>query len=350
MESRDGRRGGILNEKFKNKNPKDLQNIKNKNNTEHYSPPWKNGFDVCFSTEQSVPTWNPMENQEVPTRYWTGPETFAKENLDGDDSRVIMDRVLTFIKNSVESNNPFFAVIWFHTPHHPVIAGNEYRNMYMGSPIGKQHYLGSLTAMDEQIGRLRNEIKDLNVDQNTMIWFCSDNGPARANSNSKSKYASHLQGSTGQLRGHKGSLYEGGIRVPGILVWPEMISSHKTLSVPCTTNDFFPTIADFLGYDIEKKLKRPLDGISLLPLIQGKKFNRMIPLAFETPTQISLIDGKYKLIGDAEQCYELYDLEKDGQETTNIADRFPDKVQWMKDMLEIWKESCRRSLSGKDYE
>lgn len=100
--------------------------------TQFLSTPWDNGFDECFSTEQAVPTWNPMENQSLEnlTRYWTGPGVYETENLDGDDSRVIMDRALAFIEKAIKLDKPFFTVIWFHTPHSPVVAGPRYTDMY----------------------------------------------------------------------------------------------------------------------------------------------------------------------------------------------------------------------------
>ena len=161
--------------------------------TSHYSPPWHHGFDVCFSTEAKVPIWDPMITPEraaggvgqnqLPgefygSYYWTGEGCMETQNLEGDDSRVIMDRVIPFISDAVSRDRPFFAVVWFHTPHSPVVAGQEYLNQYPDLEQNQRHYYGTLTAMDEQIGRLRKELEDLHVARNTMIWFTSDNGPA----------------------------------------------------------------------------------------------------------------------------------------------------------------------------
>jgi arylsulfatase A-like enzyme len=158
---------------------------------EHYSPPWENGFEECFSTESKVPTWNPMitpdrEAGDVGNRtpgdhfgtyYWSGPGVKVTDNLEGDDSRIIMDRVIPYIEEQTKSNNPFFAVIWFHTPHLPVLTGEEYRKLYAGQSIDVQHYYGAISAMDEQIGRLNDKLKELNATENTLIFFTSDNGP-----------------------------------------------------------------------------------------------------------------------------------------------------------------------------
>ena len=155
--------------------------------TEEYSPPWENGFDVCFSTECKVPTYNPSVCPEEwidfkpckdgvwQSRYWREDGSYVTDNLGGDDSKVIMDRAIPFLRDAEASNTPFLAVIWFHTPHKPVVANPYYLNMH------KHHcspeLYSAITAMDAEIGRLNEELKSLGIYRNTMQWFCSDNGP-----------------------------------------------------------------------------------------------------------------------------------------------------------------------------
>ena len=203
-----------------------------------FSPPWLHGFDVCFSTEQAVPTWDPMKGQPFETRYWTGPGRFATENLEGDDSRAIMDRVIPFVRGAVHDSQPFLAIVWFHTPHEPVRAGEAYRNRYKDRTLKEQNYYGAITALDEQVGRLRSELVRLGIADETMLWFCSDNGPEGK--------AGRAPGSAGPLRGRKRDLWEGGIRVPCLLEWPDVVKQPRTVSAPCVTNDFLPTVLDFL--------------------------------------------------------------------------------------------------------
>ena len=93
----------------------------------------ENGFDESFAAEVQMPTWDPMKNQAFPSKYWTGPGEYAAENLDGDDSRVIMDRAIPFIRGAARTMiSPSSAVIWFHAPHAPVVAGPRHRKMYSG--------------------------------------------------------------------------------------------------------------------------------------------------------------------------------------------------------------------------
>jgi len=330
----------------------------------HYRPPWENGFDECFSTEAKVPTWDPMVKpigrknkkwwnsiepsvaaEAYNTHYWTGPEEMAKDELSGDDSSIIMDRAIAFIDKAARKGRSFLAVIWFHAPHWPVVAGGKYRNMYPSQSKFAQNHFGCITAMDEQIGRLRNRLCQLGVADETMLWFCSDNGPEGDVQGPKGG-----MGSAGLLRGRKRSLYEGGVRVPGLLVWPEKINKPRVVKMPCSTSDYFPTILDVLGYKLPKAQSRPYDGVSLLPLITGDMIERPRPIAFESKNQVSLIGNRYKIYSsDKGKTFELYDLIDDPEEKKNIAKDKPEILGNMKKNLELWRASCKASNTGEDY-
>jgi arylsulfatase A-like enzyme len=333
-----------------------------------FSPPWLHGFDVSFSTEQAVPTWDPMKDQPFLTRYWTGPGRFATDNLDGDDSRVIMDRAIPFIRGAVGSRKPFLAVIWFHAPHEPVRAGDAYRAMYADRPVKEQHYYGCITALDEQVGRLRRELRDLGVADNTMLWFCSDNGPEGQ--------AGRAPGSAGPFKGRKRDLWEGGIRVPGMLEWPAVVKGPRVVSIPCVTTDYLPTVLDYLGITLGPP--RPIDGISLRPLIEGVMAERPAPIGFEFGNMAAWIDNRYKLVAllrgggsDADEDGRpavpsekatrktqdgtkavvkllLFDIIADPKEETDLSADQPARVESMRARLEDWRRSCRRSLAGGD--
>lgn len=302
----------------------------------HYAPPWEHGFDVCFSTEAKVPTWDPMikpgtAGEPYGTYYWTGSGERAEENLDGDDSRVIMDRVIPFLRQAASARQPFFAVIWFHAPHLPCVAGPRHLDMYDQNP-----FLACITAMDEQVGRLRQELDELGVAGNTMLWFCADNGP-------EGKKATGLNGSAGNLRGRKRSLYEGGVRVPGLLVWPDRIDRPRTVEIPCSTSDYFPTVCDVIGLRSGGQ-PEPLDGISLVPLLDGTMAERPGPIAFESGKQVALIDNRFKIYSrDSGATFELYDLVADPSENVDLAERNPAVLTDLRNRLEEWRASCRAS-------
>ena len=329
----------------------------------HYSSPQQNGFDICFSTESKVPTWDPMlvpkkfsdgssrrkwwdplnESKNADhygTHYWDQNGKVVTENLRGSNSRVIMDRAIPFMKNSLKSKSPFFTVIWFHTPHLPVIAGPKYTKMYQSHSKYQQHYFGCITAMDEQIGRLRKALKDANAHRNTMIWFCSDNGPEGNDS---------APGKTGGFRGRKRSLYEGGIRVPALLEWPERVQTKSTIKCPAGTIDYLPTILSALN--IKFPDSRPVDGIDLNPIITNKVKVRGKPMGFQSNSVASLITDRYKIIvKNKNKNVEMYDLIKDPFEKINIANTMADKASKLKSELSEWIESCSNSDNGKDYQ
>lgn len=286
----------------------------------------------------------PETDEPYGTYYWRQDGTKATDNLDGDDSRVIMDRAIPFIRNAADEGKPFLAVIWFHAPHAPVVAGPKYREMYSQYSEDEQHYYGCITALDEQMGRLRNELRELAVASNTMLWFCSDNGPeGRDGKKGRSR------GSAGAFRGRKRSLFEGGVRVPGLLEWPGHIGSGQVTDIACCTSDYFPTILDALGFRM-KGQPEPIDGVSLLPLIEGKMTERPVPIGFESASQVSLTDNRYKIYSKNKgKSYMLFDLIADPGETKDLAAEKPQILQSMTAILDRWRRSCKDSLAGQDY-
>jgi len=335
----------------------------------NYSPPWDNGFHTSFSTESKVPTWDPMlrpktatgkhwwdpvedqsEANQYGTFYWANGKR-VEDNLLGDDSKLIMDRAVSFIRAASNKKKPFFTVIWFHAPHLPVVAGPKYAAMYSDFEKYTQHYYGCITALDEQVGRLRSELRDLGVDNNTMVCFCSDNGP---------EGSEKAPGSAKHLRGRKRSLFEGGVRVPGVIEWPEKIRSGSTTDVPATTSDYLPTILESIGAKMVNE--RPIDGISLLPLFAGKMKQRSLPIGFESSGQTALVDNRHKIVRlpqavkaridqkEPTSGYMLFDLIIDPSESHDIAKQHPKVVERMVTTLRAWRASCLASDRGDDYQ
>jgi arylsulfatase A-like enzyme len=277
-------------------------------------------------------------------RYWTGPGQVVDDWLEGDDSKIIMDRALDFIQESTAQESPFLAVIWFHTPHTPVVAGNKYRNMYAELTIEEQHWFGSITSMDEQVGRLRSHLRSNGIAENTILWFCSDNGPSYI----------HEHNSAGPLRGKKSELYEGGIRVPALMEWPERFPSHRIVDIPASTSDFYPTLLAVTNTVMENQ--PVLDGENILPILEGKADSRD-PIGFLSPLpsplrkqetrkeeQFALIDRQYKIISmDNGSSIQLYDLIADEGETTDIAGKHQGVFNDMKGELIAWIRSCKKN-------
>ena len=338
--------------------------------------PGNSGFDEWFSAP------NFFDNDPILSREGKAVQTH------GESSMVTVDAAIDFIRNHSNNKKPFLAVVWFGSPHNPHIASDLDREPYAGLEEKLQNYYGEITGMDRAFGKLRQELKTLNIDKNTILWFCSDNG-------GQSDTYSRTGG-----RGHKSQIYEGGLRVPAIVEWPSRILKHRTTNIPCNTTDFYPTLLEIAGVSIENQ--PPVDGISLLPLINGKMKSRTKPIGFWqypakgkaasseklmfellkeqeagiTSADTSLLDlnagninaayredifpghaawleWPFKLhrinLTDNKIRFELYNLDKDPLEKNDLSAGNPGKVRAMSKQAEAWLKSVTYSLNGKDY-
>ena len=363
---------GTLTRRMKdsNRGAKDLSN---------FSPPWRHAVESTFATEAKTPTYDPMwqpagskgkkgnetdkgdfrrasrqgwhaiaegsEREFYGTHYWTGEETFVdpeSEELLGDDSGLIMDRALGFIDK--HRKNPFLAVIWFHAPHLPCVASKEDVESYADTDpkLGGLHlnYYGCVTALDRAVGKLRARLRKHRIAENTLVAFCSDNGPEGSDRD---------PGRQGDFRGRKRSLYEGGVRVPSLLEWPARIKPGTSSEAATCTVDYFPTIIEAAG--VRMPDDRPLDGVSLIPLLDGVMQTRPRPLGFHIRGQAAWHDGDWKAyckkVGS--DNWELYNIKDDPRERNNLAASLSSKTKAMIEAWKEWKDSLEASDNGEDY-
>ncbi len=304
----------------------------------------------------------------------------------GESSKLVVDFTLDFINKHAKSDKPFFAVTWFASPHSPFAAVGDDKLLYEG--VGKyRKYYQETTAMDREVGRLRAGLRKLGIEKNTLIWYCSDNGG--------------LNKATSGGRGQKGAIYEGGLRVPAIIEWPGTISPRIT-AFPAFTSDMYPTLLDLVG--IKPGHNRPLDGISLMDVINGKMTKRPQGMGFwhgftggqatfsdkilmqmmeaqKAGIEIAIPERLRKDIDEFPQHdksfmpghsawlewpwkihrkqvakkkvqpgFSLFNLETDPGETENLAETNPEKFEEMKEKLLEWQSSVIDSLNGKDYD
>jgi arylsulfatase A-like enzyme len=264
----------------------------------------------------------------------------AFESFRGDSSDVIVREALRFMATSVEAGRPFLAVIWDGSPHDPWVASAADRAPFASLDEPSQHHYGELVAFDRALGELREGLRELGVEKDTILWFCSDNGGLDGIE----------PGTVGGLRGRKGRLWEGGIRVPAVLEWPGRIEPRVT-SRPASTMDVFPTLVDLLGLP-ESVLLEPVDGISLVPALGGEAGPRERPIPFRHKGGGALVDGDWKLVAPSvdERRYELYDLAGDPAESTDVAKENPEVLARLVGAFEAWNESVEKSVRGEDYE
>jgi arylsulfatase A-like enzyme len=239
--------------------------------------------------------------------------------------------------------DPFFLYFPYFTVHTPIQGKPELVEKYEGRDDVDPEYAAMVESLDQNVGRLMSALERLDLVDNTIVVFTSDNGGIRRFSPQD------------PFRAGKGSYYEGGVRVPLTVRWPRVVEAGSRSEVPVTGLDFFPTYLDILGMDVNK----PLDGDSLLGVLRGEASLPNRPLFWHFPIYLQAYDpktddgrdplfrtrpgstmrfGKWKLHHYFEDgAYELYDLEADIGETNNLADSMPDKVAELAAILDAWR-------------
>jgi len=260
---------------------------------------------------------------------------------------------LNFIHKN--KNKPFFLYIAYTTPHvdldvpedsmKPYYAkfGKESprtsRRNYRAHPTPHACYAGMISRMDRDIGKIFTLLKKLNIDENTLVIFTSDNGATGAGGADPKFFKSN-----GSYRGIKRSLYEGGIICPHIARWPSKIKAGTVSDHLSAFWDFFPTATDVAGLPTPNSI----DGISYLPTLLGKTKDQKIHKYlywefFERGGKQAVRKGKWKAVRpniSQASPTELYDLSKDQSEKNNVAKQYPKIVQQMeKIMLDARTES-----------
>jgi len=295
--------------------------------------PGPKGFDVWLSVTNFFDL-NPVMSRQG-----------EFEEFKGDSSEIIVDEALQFITKKAEAKEPFFTVIWYGTPHSPWMAAEVDQKPFTALTEKAQEHYGELVAMDRSIGALRKGLRKLGVEKDTLVWFTSDNGGLPG----------FKPSTTGGLRDFKGSMYEGGLRVPAIIEWPGGIPKSRITKYPAGAVDIFPTIAEIVGLP-ESSMLQPQDGVSLVPLFAKEIGPRKKPLIFSSRGRAAVIDNDWKIISltaDAKKKkrprVELYNLVKDVDESDNLMQKQPNLAKRMSALLGKAKASVAASVDGKDY-
>ncbi|MBT5321878.1 MAG: sulfatase [Verrucomicrobiales bacterium] len=243
-----------------------------------------------------------------------------------------------------QKDRPFFLSLWFHTVHTPIEGKPDLVKRFEKKPPGKIHshaeYAAMLASLDENVGRVLRRIDDLKLTDHTVVILTSDNGGVDF---STAKSDNRPPTSNAPFRSGKGTLYEGGLRVPLIIRWPGRTKAGSECAAQVTSQDFFPTLADALGQtDVPRH-----DGVSLLPLLENPKasLNREAlfwhyPHYYPRMTPASAIRaGDWKLIQYYEDNrLELFNLKTDPAETKNLAATQPAKTKALRKKLDAWRK------------
>ena len=269
------------------------------------------------------------------------------------------DRILEEALKFLDSNKdkPFFLYLPFVEPHVAMHPPNEWtekypkewddengpyrgQNGYLPHPRPRAGYASMISDLDEHIGSVLQRLKKHGLDDNTLVIFTSDNGTTHPGRDPKF----HIGGvdapffnSTQNLRGWKGSVYEGGLRVPTIVRWPGKTKAGSETNAPSYFPDWFPTLCSAAGVKAPSKI----DGTDLTPALLGNKFQRSKPMVWEFHGyggQIAVTDFPYKAVRTqikkkkAPGKWELYNLKEDPGEKNNLAAKHPKIVTRLEDV------------------
>jgi N-acetylgalactosamine-6-sulfatase len=276
-------------------------------------------------------------------------------------TRLFVDEAIDFIREN--RNQPFYVNVWTLIPHATLSPTEEQMAPYIRfGPRGVRHvgtspiYFGTVSDLDEQVGRLIAAVDELGLKENTLILFSSDNGPEEihiANANHSGV------GSPGPLRGRKRSIYEGGVRVPFIARWPGRVEAGRvdTESV-VTAVDLLPTLVSLAGARIPDG--HELDGEDRGQVLLGKPAPRTKPIlwewrfrvfghVFNMSPMLAVRDGRWKLLMNPDRSrMELYDIPNDPREMNNIARQQPDVVSRLSKVLLNWQRSLPDGMTDEE--
>lgn len=332
--------------------------------------------------------------------------------IQGESSEIVVREAMQFMDRARQADKPFFTIVWFGSPHEPYSGlpadlalydelPAKYRRQVSltsnetGGPVKRpqgevlRERYAEITAMDRAIGTLRKHLAAKGLRDNTLLFYCGDNGTS-------------ADSALGQPhRGVKGQMYEGGTLVPGLIEWPAKIPQPRTTAVRASTSDLLPTLCALVGQPLPN---RPLDGLNLTPVFDGQMTERPAPLFFweyntarfadakpepyidpelqrgTTPLvklmggkatrdftnfrqppiadadflgPRSIIDGRFKLVIHEQKSglpkLELFDLKSDPAETTNLHEQQQALAQKLQTKLRDWQSSVLKSLTGADY-
>ena len=335
------------------------------------------------------------------------------EVIKGEGSEVVIAEAIRFIDRAKQEGKPFFTVVWFGSPHEPysglpadlalyddLPAKYNTKKVHLtsnetGGPVTRpqgevlRERYAEITAMDRAIGMMRKHLAAQNLRDNTLLFYCGDNGTS-ADGSLDSPH-----------RGVKGAVYEGGTLVPGLIEWPARIPQPRSTAIRASTTDLLPTLCAIAGQPLPA---RPVDGADLTPLLDGKMTARPNPLYFweytggpgkgkaepyiapelqkgttplvkltggkatrdfinsRHPTisdtdylgPRAIIDGDFKLVihegkNSGEAKKELFDLLADPAEKNNILGQHNAVADKLQTQLHEWQKSVLHSLTGADY-
>jgi len=326
----------------------------------------KRGYDTCHvgkwhlngkfnSPEQPQPNdhgyrwWMATQNNAFPSHK--NPENFVRNGkplgrLEGFSALLVAQEAVDWLERHRDRNKPFFLAVWTHEPHLPIESDPRFMRPYAKfADEGIRQHHGNVTQLDHAFGMVTGALQRLGLSDNTLMMFTSDNGPEGDGKRGRTR------GSTGGLRGRKRDVYEGGIRVPGIVRWPGHIRPGTTSNAPIIGSDFFTTVCDVLKIPLPKD--RTIDGANMLPAFVGRPIDRRVPMYwryYRAPhgVQTAMRLGDWKIVAPEDLSrFELYHVAIDPREQHELSAQEPEKLAQMKRALK--KLNAEIEAEGPDW-
>lgn len=301
--------------------------------------PADHGFDYWFATGN-----NAAPSHRNPNNFVRNGKPVGE--LEGYSCQLVVDEAITWLDGRQDDDRPFYLNVWFHEPHAPIAAPDEVVSEYGKTSDRAAIYSGTIDNQDRAIGRLLLKLNEIDAPEQTLILYASDNGSYRADR-------------VGDLRGRKGTNWEGGIRVPGIVTWPGHIEAGRVDATPAGLVDVLPTVCGLL--EIGPPSGVHFDGADLTPVLrptEGETFRRHQPLFWHLQKSrpvVALRDGRYSLVADPDYQlstdnmfqeswipkiregdytnFRLYDLEADRSQQHDVSADHPELFERMKQNL-----------------
>ena len=295
--------------------------------------PNQRGFDEFYGFIAGGRSYFPIKN---PSKEHMLQQNGTQVTFDGYLTDVLGDRSVSFIEDN--KDHPFFMYLAYNAVHTPMEAKQEDLDKYKNHP--RQRLAAMTWSLDENIGKLRNKLKELNILDNTLIYFISDNGGAHNNSSEN-----------GILKGWKGNEFEGGHRVPFVVSYPAKIKSNQKFEGLTSSLDIFST--SIAAANIKKEDHLILDGVNLLPyLLQEKSGSPHEELYWRKLEESAARLGAYKLVKLKGYGSNIYNLSNDLGELNDLSAKDTAALNQLSTKLSTWESKMIRPLwrEGKPWE
>lgn len=302
------------------------------------------GFEIAGQPtpkDHGFEYWFAAQNNAIPSHH--DPKNFYRNGkalgpLSGYSAQLVAAEAVEWLADKRDKTKPFFLYVALHEPHEKIATDPRFLKLFPSpDDPSRAEFWGNIAQIDDAFGKLMKSLDELKLADNTLVLFTSDNGAALT--------MQHPHGSTGGLRGKKSTIYEGGVRVPGIVRWPGRVRPGQTSEEPVSNIDVLPTFCAVAK--VEPPASRPLDGASFVPVLEGGSIVRKTPLYWQfhradSPHKVGMRVGDWKLYatitgpqltskGEISQedldslnhakldTFALYDLRNDRTEMNDLA-------------------------------